>query len=154
MKTTLLTASLVFFFALSSQAQLFNSSHVPEAIKVVFHQQYPKAKRINWTKETDSYQASFVSHHRKYYVIYDNDGTSLAEIVEIHKVSLPRRARKQLRDNYTSYAIENVIKIKASDGKVLYGTHIGGVEEALDVVFNSRGYIVSVVPQEMSITEE
>ncbi len=134
MKTTMLIASLSFFLILSSQAQLFNSSHVPEAVKVVFHQQYPKGKHISWSKENDTYLAGFTSHHKKYYVIYDTDGAPLAEIVEIHKVNLPRRARKQLHDNYTSYAIENVIKIK-SEGKVTYGTHIGSVEEALDVVF-------------------
>lgn len=150
----LLIVSLTLFPGLSTKAQFFNSSHVPEAVKIAFHQQYPKAKHVNWTKQEIGYQASFQSRRKTLYVLYDNTGNPLAEIVEINKVNLPRRARRQLRNNYTSYAIENVIRIRSGDGKIMYGTHMGGVEEALDVVFNSSGFIVSIVPEETFVSED
>ncbi len=154
MKTSIYSVALILFLVNTADAQLFNSSHVPEAAKVSFHQQYPKAKHIIWTKDDQGYQAQFDLHHRTFYVLYDAGGNSIAEIIQISKDKLPRRAKKQLRNNYTSYAIENTIKIISNDGKVTYGTHIGGVEEGFDLVFNSSGFIVSVVPEAADGSEE
>jgi hypothetical protein len=150
MKTILWVAGMILFSSFSARGQFFNSSHVPQAAKLVFHQQYPKARHTEWTKDEVGYQARFELHRKVLFVIYDTQGNSLAEVVEINKAKLPRRAKKQLHENYPSFSVQNSIMIKSPDGKVIYGTHVSRAEESYDLVFNLSGYIVSVVPAEVA----
>ncbi|NOT73985.1 MAG: hypothetical protein HOP08_03585 [Cyclobacteriaceae bacterium] len=150
MKTALCTTILSILITFSVNAQLFNSSHVPEEARVNFNLQYPKAKQTNWTKDTDGYQVRFRSGRHYIVAVYDLQGRSVAEILKISKDMLPTLARKQLRENYASYAIEDAVKIKSVDGRIVYGTHIGTAEESLELVFNDSGYMISITSDEIS----
>ena len=156
MKTTVWAIGIILFFAASAKAQLSLTSTIPEAAKTAFHKQYPKANHVIWTMDKDGlvYQARFESHHKAFIAIYDRQGKSLGEVVEINKIKLPHRARRQLRDNYTSFAIEHAIMIKSTDGEVIYETFISRAEEAYELMFNTSGYLLSVTPTMDYQTEE
>jgi len=147
MRTVLIILAGSLFFSLNANAQFFNSSHVPEAAKVSFHITYPHAKRILWSKDEQGYNARFDFNHKTYFAIYDGEGNSLAEVMELKKENLPARILKQLRENYKSFALKGAIMIKSIDGKVVYETHIVSKKEVYDLTFNISGYMLSAVPE-------
>lgn len=152
------TILILFYFAvcstLTAKAQFFNSSRVPEAVKNVFRIEYPKAKHVNWSKVLEGYQAKFEFHHNALLALYDRTGKSLVEATAISKIKLPHLMKKQLRENYTTFAIESVVKIKTIDGKVTFEALIGRAEEAYDLLFNASGYLLMVEPVAEQLAEK
>ncbi|MBY0434153.1 MAG: hypothetical protein K2U26_08600 [Cyclobacteriaceae bacterium] len=141
---TLIFSFFGLFLAISSQGQFFNESHVPSSIKQAFQKQFPRSKEVEWSRDSIGYQVSFKQHGNLTVVEYAKFGNELVTVTKIHKAKLPKRVKRQLRDNYTTYALENAIKIISPEGEVIYETEIARAEEALALTFNTSGYLLSI----------
>lgn len=140
---------LIFTIALlastSSFAQFFNSSHVPEGIKENLKKQFPHARKLEWSKEQNIYQAEFESDHKRIYVVYEPDGNQIAEIIEIHKAKLPRNIKRTLRKDYGQFGFVGANIILTGDKKG-FEAEVAKAEEAYNLVFNESGWLMSVEP--------
>jgi hypothetical protein len=137
--------SLLFLAGSSAFAQFFNSSHVPEGIKENLKTQFPHARHLEWTKDGGALQAAFDSHHKRIYVLYNTDGSEIAQITEIHKAKLPHNIRRTLRKNYNTFNLigANVIQMGSVKG---FEAEVTKAEEAYNLVFNEQGWLMSVEP--------
>jgi len=145
--------SLLVLLATSASAQFFNSSHVPEGIKENLKGQFPHARKLEWSKESGAFQASFNSHHKRIYVLYNVDGTEIAQITEIHKAKLPHNVRKTLRKNYNTFNLigANVIQTRNEKG---FEAEVMKAQEAYNLIFNERGWLMSVEPVDPPADEQ
>jgi len=153
MKNSIILSILLLFLAgTSAFAQFFNSSHVPEGIKEKLKTQFPHARRLEWTKEADAFQAAFNSHHKRIYVLYSADGNEIAQITEIHKAKLPHNIRKTLRKNYNTFNLVGANVIQTGNEKG-FEAEVVKAEEAYNLMFNERGWLMSVEPVEAPADE-
>ncbi len=141
----ILVFSMLFLVGSSAFGQFFNSSHVPEGIKEHLKAQFPHARKLEWAKEGDAFQASFNSHHKRIYVLYNNDGSEIAQITEIHKAKLPHNTRKTLRKNYNTFNLVGANVIQTGNEKG-FEAEVMKAEEAYNLIFNERGWLMSVEP--------
>ena len=137
--------SILFLVGTSSYAQFFNSSHVPEGIKENLKTQFPHARKLEWSKESGAFQAAFNSHHKRIYVLYSSDGTEIAQITQIHKAKLPRNIRKTLRKDYNTFNLVGANVIQTGNEKG-FEAEVMKAKEAYNLIFNERGWLMSVEP--------
>ncbi len=141
--------SIILFILLSissaSFAQFFNSSHVPERIKENLKAQFPHAKKLEWSKEGDAYQAAFNSRHKRIYVVYSIDGSEIAQITEIKRAKLPHNIKRTLRKDYNTFNLigANIIQTGNEKG---FEAEVVKAEEAYNLIFNERGWLLSAEP--------
>jgi len=137
--------TILFLAGTSAFAQFFNSSHVPEGIKENLKAQFPHARKLEWSKESGAFQAAFDEHNKRIYVLYNTDGSEIVQITEIHKAKLPHNIRKTLRKNYNTFNLvgANVIQTGSEKG---FEAEVMKAKEAYNLVFNERGWLMSVEP--------
>jgi len=148
MKRTI-TFLLFLFVNVVAFAQFFNTSHVPEAIRENLEKQFPHLRNLTWSKEQGGYQASFDTHRKHIYVLYSLDGAEVAQVTEVHKARLPRNVRKTLKKNYNTFQLLGATKIESPEANGYEAEIVKGAE-AYELVFNERGWLVSVDPVVLS----
>src|SRR5882757_1793441 len=113
-----------------SQAQFFNASHVPTESKIILAGLHPNlGSQVSWTKEPEGYEASFMLHNKAHYVLFDFQGSFIAEASVINRRSLPKRVRRHLRKTYHTFHIEQSVVIKSSGGDLQYQARVSRGEE-------------------------
>jgi hypothetical protein len=141
----IITLSALLFIGTYAFAQFFNSSHVPQIIKENFKEHFPHTRKLVWKKEEGGYRAAFDLHHKRMYVLYEQDGTEVGQAMEIHKAKLPHNIRKTLRKNYNTFQLVGAAKIQSGKEKGFEMEVVKG-KEAYDLVFNENGWLVSIDP--------
>jgi hypothetical protein len=136
---------ILFLTGTSAFAQFFNSSHVPEGIKENLKAQFPHARKLEWSKDGDAFQAAFNSHNKRVYVLYNPDGSEIAQVTEIHKAKLPHNIRRTLRKNYNTFNLVGANVIQTGNEKG-FEAEVMKAEEAYNLIFNERGWLMSVEP--------
>ncbi|HWA35882.1 MAG TPA: hypothetical protein VG737_17185 [Cyclobacteriaceae bacterium] len=127
---------------------------MPTESKIILADLHPHlGSEVTWTQEPEGYQAAFVLRNKPHYVLFDFQGNYMAEASTISKKSLPKRIRKHLRETYRAFRIQQSIVIKSSSGDLLYETRVTRGAEDYKLIFNDSGYILSVLPLPVSITE-
>jgi hypothetical protein len=141
----LIVFSIALIISSSAYAQFFNSSHVPEGIKENLKKEFPHAKKLEWSKQGEAFQAEFQSDHKRIYVLYSIDGSEIAEIIEIHKADLPHNIRRTLRKDYKTFGLigANIIKTGNEKG---FEAEVAKANEAYNLIFNDRGWLLAVEP--------
>jgi hypothetical protein len=142
---SIIVFSILLFAGYTSSAQFFNSSHVPEGIKDNLKQHFPHAKKLEWSKEGEAYQAAFQSDRKRIYVLYSIDGSEIAEITEIPKAKLPHNVKKTLRKNYKTFGLVGANVIKTGNEKG-FEAEVAKADEAYNLIFNESGWLMSVEP--------
>lgn len=138
---------------LGAFAQSVSSTQVPNAITQAFNNQYSHTKKMAWTQNDESFIACFDSHRKKTYVQYSPNlfGNYSVQTLEVETVKLPRKIRKQLKNDYGHFIVEDVLKIDSQHGTI-YKTVIGKAEEAYTVIFSQNGKLISSTPINQPLT--
>ena len=128
MKKIMLFIAL-FAFAQTAFAQ---SKKVPEAAKMAFAKDYPKADDVKWEMEDGNYEVEFeIADDQEISVVYDANGAVLETEVEIAFSELPKAAQDALKGK----KVKEAAKITNAKGVVTYEAEV----RRKDLMFDAKG---------------
>lgn len=133
---------LILFFALYVNAQ---TDILPQNINDAFLKKYPKARDVNWTKDSIFYSIEFYQFGDLYTSLFDEEGNWIETGVVIADNELPVKIKQELTAKYPGSIIiysERVEKIK---GDKYYRVNVETNSESLIVSFDAQGNIAKII---------
>ena len=120
MKRLLVTLTIALsFISLSSFA---NDKEVsPMAIKA-FNSSFKSATEVKWTVTDNYFKADFALNGQYVCAFYDTKGEMIALTRNISSLQLPIALQADLKKNYDSYWISDVLEVANEDGTSYYIT--------------------------------
>ena len=119
-----------------------SSANVPENIKTIFSQKFPKAKSVDWDKENDTeWEAEFEMGGKEYSANFGTDGSWKETEHEIELSDVPEAIIKTLDANYPNYKKE---EIEYSEKKeyTFFEFELESEEKTIEVAFNENGKVI------------
>lgn len=119
MKRLLVTLTIALsFISLSSFA---NGEVSPRAIKS-FNSSFKSATEVKWTVNDNYFKADFALNGQYVSAYYDEEGNMKALTRNISSLQLPIALQADLKKNYDSYWISDVLEVANEDGTSYYIT--------------------------------
>ena len=137
MKKIILALSLVITMTASSA--FAEGKSIPAKALASFKADFSEAQEINWTTGDDYYVAKFVLHGQTIFAYYSPDGDYLSTLRNISTLQLPINLLRELKNDYSSYWVSNLIEIGNSDGTTYYVT-LENADKKLTLKSKNSGY--------------
>lgn len=134
---------LIMLIATLSFAQKMQDTDVPANVKSTIQQKYPAAKKVNWDKEGDHYEASFDLNKTDNSVLMDAQGNIIEIEVEIELTELPKGTLDYVTKNYPGKKPKEGAKITDAKGIVTFEVEIKGI----DLIFDSNGKFIKEIKE-------
>lgn len=139
-----------FFNAMSlniyAQEKKISKEEVPSVIMKTFHNMYPKAEIKGTSVETENgkkyYELETVEGKKHRDLLFTKDGTVQENEETIEDSELPVEVMKTLNNKYKGFEIKKAEKV-TSHNKVSYELHMKNEEKAYELVFNSKGKLLT-----------
>lgn len=113
-------ATLTLALSFISLSSFTNREDVsPKAIKS-FNSSFKNATEIQWTISGNYYKVSFALNGQYVSAFYDADGKRIALTRNISSLQLPIALQADLKKNYDSYWISNVLEKATEEGTCYY----------------------------------
>ncbi|WP_299096321.1 PepSY-like domain-containing protein [uncultured Winogradskyella sp.] len=154
MKTLNILTILAITVAFTSCAQNKNKKNAPQSVISSFANKFPKAKKVEWSKENENeWEADFKMNHIEYSANFSNKGEWLETEYEIKKSDIPTNIKNILDKNFTDYDIEDVEISETAQGKSFeFEIEIG--EQEYKVTIDHKGNLTKKVEEENESDED
>lgn len=131
-----LLVTLTIALSLISFSSFANGEDVsPKAIKS-FSSSFKNATEVNWTVSNDYYEVNFLLNGQYVTASYDAEGKMITLARNISSLQLPIALQAELKKNYDSYWISDVLETANEKGTSYYIT----LETAdVQLILKSRG---------------
>ena len=133
MKKILLILSICFSSILIAQ-----KDNIPSSAKAAFSKSYPSASKVEWEKEGNEYEVTFVFSGKKMSANYDAKGTLTETETEIAITELPAGAAAYVKQHYKGMEIKGAAKTTKAGGEVNYEAELKGKA----VIFDAQGKFI------------
>lgn len=102
-------------------SQKLKESEVPSVVKSSFSGQFPSARNVKWSKESENeFEAEFKSSQGEQSANFDVSGKWLVTETEVSERSLPEPVKQALKREFSTYEIEETEKVETFEGKTFY----------------------------------
>lgn len=139
----MLTAGLIAGTALAGFGQDLKTKDVPEAAKLAFKKNFPKAKDIEWERAGDDYKVDFEIAHVDYTTIFTPDGKTVMSQKEVAPATLPKSIAADIRAKYPQARIDDVEQINTG-GKISYKIDLDGTPDAT-LYYSAGGKFINAI---------
>ncbi|MEO6831429.1 MAG: PepSY-like domain-containing protein [Chitinophagaceae bacterium] len=130
MKKTIV--ALVLLGSIPAMAQKVPSSKVPEAARVSFTKNFPKAENAKWEKEKAGYEVNFREGKQVMSAVIMVDGTLKETEKSIPISSLPAKVKVYLAAHFKAEKIKEAAELKMADGSINYEAEVKGIDQIFD----------------------
>jgi hypothetical protein len=130
------------FFVLFVKGQTDN---LPQNINDAFLQKYPKAKDINWTRDSIYYSIEFYQYGDLYTSLYDEEGNWIETGVVIADSELPAKIKQELITRYPGSIIIYSERVETIKGDKYYRVNVETNNASLIVYTDSQGKIAKII---------
>ncbi|MDB5230598.1 MAG: hypothetical protein JWN76_1403 [Chitinophagaceae bacterium] len=98
---------------------------VPEEVKNTFHQKFPQATKVKWTRRgLNAFQAKIWAGDKISKAVFNKDGKFMEAETSIDASALPQPVIEYINTNYKNARISEATKITRSDGSIFYETEL------------------------------
>lgn len=142
MKTLNVLTILAIAIAFTSCAQNKYEKNAPQSVISSFASKFPKAKKIEWSKENESeWEAEFKMNNNEYSANFSNSGEWLETEYEIKTSDIPSNIKNILDDNFEDYDIESAEISETAQGNS-YEFEIDIGEQEYEVTIDHKGNLI------------
>jgi hypothetical protein len=139
MKSIIIIPFLFLAICVNSQTDV-----LPQNINDAFFQKYPKARDVNWTKDSIFYSIEFYQYGDLYTSLYDEEGNWIETGVVIADNELPVKIRQELTAKYPGSIIVYSERVETIKGDKYYRVNVETNSESLIVSSDSQGNIAKI----------
>lgn len=142
---------LILVLSVTLLAQEKKEVNISQKVKAKFSKIYPNAKDVQWMKNVDVINATFIKDRKRVGVVFKAD-TLFATMTEIEVKDLPKQVKKHLDNYYKGYSIIQTGTMRFAGehekGNIAYGADVTNGKVAKRVIFYPNGdeYAVSNIP--------
>jgi hypothetical protein len=130
------------FFALFLNAQ---TGDLPQKINDPFFEKYPKARDINWVKDSSIYSIEFYQYGDLFTSLYDEEGNWIETGIVIADNELPVKIRQELIGKYPGSIIIYSERVETMKGDNYFRVNIETNNASLIINSDAQGNILKVV---------
>lgn len=146
MKTRIAVCLAMVLFSASSYGQALKESEVPVGIKTVFSEKFPDAKKVKWSKESETeYEAEFKRGTLSQAANFDSAGKWIATETEIKPSSLPPSVKAVIAQDFIGFGIEESEKVETPDKGTFYEVTVEKGKLAYNLEISVNGDVLSKV---------
>jgi uncharacterized membrane protein YkoI len=124
------------------QAQKLKESEVPVIVKGAFMKNFPNAKDVKWSKESESeFEAEFRNGSRIQAANFDSTGKLLITETEIKKTDLPVAVLTTIKKEFDGYKLEEIEKAEIH-GSMFYELELEKGEKSYTIQISPDGKVL------------
>jgi hypothetical protein len=143
MKKLLMIILASSFFSIGGYTQNIKADKVPADVMTAFQKMFPKAEKVEWEMDKNTYEASFKSEGKEFSVLFDNTGNYLESEIEIPVKDLPQAVIESLKKAFPGSEIDEAEKVTLNDNSVVYEAEVELNKKSWDVRLAPDGKILS-----------
>jgi len=114
---------------------------ISEKVKTALIKLYPEAKNIQWKKDKNKTEASFINNGKNMLVIFDSDLLySIKTQIQISE--LPKAVRHSLDEYYRGYKIISAGTVSDTQNNTYYAMELMKTTVLIKVMFDENGKLV------------
>jgi uncharacterized protein (UPF0333 family) len=132
---------IIVIIAVPLLAQNKKEFKISEKVKSALINLYPDAKNINWEKDENNTEASFIISGKNISVTFDSNEFYAAK-TQIQLSEIPKAVKQSLDEYYHGYKIISVGIITDKLNNIFYGTELKKTTVLIKVIFDKNGKLV------------
>lgn len=118
MKKMIMTLAI----AVSTMSVFATEANVSEKVLNAFKTEFNAAKEVKWTTGENYYQASFLYNEKYVNAYYNEEGDLMGLTRNITTTELPMALQANLKNDYNSYWVSDLVEVTKSEGTSYYIT--------------------------------